>query len=51
MLFLYVGLHEMHRLLFEPFTPYLPGDGHDVVWPKVRPSTQGGYTGRVTRAE
>jgi len=34
-LFLYVGLHELHRLLFEPFTPYLPGDGHDVVWPKA----------------
>jgi len=34
-LFLYVGLNELHRLLFEPFTPYLPGDGHDVVWPKA----------------
>jgi hypothetical protein len=34
-LFLYVGLAELHRLLFQPFTPYLPGDGHDVVWPKV----------------
>ena len=34
-LFLYVGLSELYRLLFEPFTPYLPGDGHDVVWPKA----------------
>merc|ERR1712054_392231 len=34
-LFLYVGLSELHRLLFQPFTPYLPGDGHDVVWPKA----------------
>lgn len=34
-LFLYVGLSELHRLLFEPTTPYLPGDGHDVVWPKA----------------
>jgi len=34
-LFVYVGLHELHRLFFEPFTPYLPGDGHDVVWPKA----------------
>lgn len=34
-LFLYVGLSELHRLLFQPYTPYLPGDGHDVVWPKA----------------
>ena len=34
-LFLYVGLGELHRLLFQPYTPYLPGDGHDVVWPKA----------------
>merc|ERR1712224_616795 len=34
-LFLYVGISELHRLLFQPFTPYLPGDGHDVVWPKA----------------
>merc|ERR1719353_553285 len=34
-LFLYVGLSELHRLLFQPFTPYLPGDGHDVIWPKA----------------
>ena len=34
-LFLFVGLSELHRLLFQPFTPYLPGDGHDVVWPKA----------------
>jgi len=34
-LFLYVGLSELHRLFFQPFTPYLPGDGHDVVWPKA----------------
>ena len=34
-LFLYVGLSELHRLLFQPFTPYLPNDGHDVVWPKA----------------
>jgi len=34
-LFLFVGLTELHRLLFQPFTPYLPGDGHDVVWPKA----------------
>ena len=33
--FLFVGLSELHRLLFQPFTPYLPGDGHDVVWPKA----------------
>ena len=35
MLFLFVGLTELYRLLFNPFTPYLPGDGHDVVWPKA----------------
>ena len=34
-LFLFVGLTELYRLLFNPFTPYLPGDGHDVVWPKA----------------
>ncbi len=34
-LFLYVGMTELSRLLFQPYTPYLPGDGHDVVWPKV----------------
>ena len=34
-LFLYVGLSELHRLLVQPYTPYLPGDGHDVVWPKA----------------
>lgn len=34
-LFLFVGLAELHRLLFEPFTPYQPGDGHDAVWPKA----------------
>ena len=34
-LFLFVGLSELHRLLFQPLTPYLPGDGHDVVWPKA----------------
>ena len=21
--------------IWQPFTPYLPGDGHDVVWPKA----------------
>ena len=34
-LFLYVGSPSCNRLLFQPFTPYLPGDGHDVVWPKA----------------
>ena len=34
-LFLYVGCSELNRLIFQPFTPYLPGDGHDVVWPKA----------------
>jgi hypothetical protein len=34
-LFLYVGISELHRLLYQPFTVYLPGDGHDVVWPKA----------------
>lgn len=34
-LFLYVGFTELHRLYFEPFTQYLKGDGHDVIWPKA----------------
>jgi len=54
-LFLYVGLSELHRLLFQPYTPYLPGDGHDVVWPKAvelilaLPFTLGFQTITVTR--
>jgi len=54
-LFLYVGLSELHRLLFNPFTPYLPGDGHDVVWPKAvelllsLPFTLGWRTQHVSR--
>lgn len=50
-LFLYVGLSELHRLLFQPFTPYLPGDGHDVVWPKVRGGWGSGSTGGVGLGE
>jgi len=54
-LFLYVGLSELHRLLFQPYTPYLPGDGHDVVWPKAVelllavPFTLGFHTSAVSR--
>mmetsp|Transcript_61996 Transcript_61996/g.103059 ORF Transcript_61996/g.103059 Transcript_61996/m.103059 type:complete len:553 (+) Transcript_61996:11-1669(+) len=54
-LFLYVGLSELHRLLFQPYTPYLPGDGHDVVWPKAVelllaiPFTLGFETSSVSR--
>ena len=33
-LFFYVGCEELHRLYFEPYTKYLPGDGHDLIWPK-----------------
>lgn len=54
-LFLFVGLSELHRLFFQPFTPYLPGDGHDVVWPKAVelllavPFTLGWKTSTVSR--
>jgi uncharacterized membrane protein YphA (DoxX/SURF4 family) len=54
-LFLFVGLGELRRLLFEPTTPYLPGDGHDVVWPKAvelvlsLPFTFGYKTANVSR--
>ena len=43
------------RLLFAPYTPYLPGDGHDVVWPKAVelllsiPFTLGFRTRQVSR--
>lgn len=47
--------YTSHRLLFAPYTPYLPGDGHDVVWPKAVelllsvPFTLGFRTRQVSR--